>query len=132
MCQVATIVDQYKGMASLDYASMSNTLTRELLVIALESPEAFNQVRAIAEAAQCSAKAISASDEEEGEGEGDAEEEEEPDAFSIFVSDEEIADAQAKADAVNECTGDVDRWSTGKIFGRLFARFFDQELKPNI
>merc|ERR1712003_298962 len=121
--------DQFKGMASLDYASMSNTLTRELLVIALESPEAFEQVRAIAEAAQCSAKAVNASG---------AEEEEEDDvntgdeAWNVFVSDEDIADAQAKADAVSECTGDLDRWTTGKILGRLFARFFDQELKPNI
>lgn len=128
MCQVATIVDQFKGMASLDYASMSNTLTRELLVIALESPEAFEQVRAIAEAAQCSAKAINASE----DGEGEDEEAEEEAAWSTFVSDEDIADAQAKADAVADCTGDLDRWTTGKIFGRLFARFFDQELKPNI
>jgi len=131
MCQVATIVDQFKGMASLDYASASNTLTREILVIATESPEAFNQVRAIADAAKCSAKAVkSATD--EGEDEDADEEAEEAAAWDVFVSDEDIANAEAAADAVSECTGDLDRWTTGKIFGRLFARFFDQELKPNI
>ena len=130
MCQVATIVDQFKGMASLDYASASNTLTREILVIATESPEAFQQVRAIADAAKCSAKAVK---EATGEEDEDADEEaEEAAAWDVFVSDEDIANAEAAADAVSECTGDLDRWTTGKIFGRLFARFFDQELKPNI
>ena len=41
MCNGAAIFGQFKSMAGGDWASVSDNATRELMVIAFESPEAF-------------------------------------------------------------------------------------------
>ena len=40
MCEVGLILDQFKSMASLDYASIGDNMTRYLGVLMIESPEA--------------------------------------------------------------------------------------------
>ena len=39
MCDGAGILNQFKNMFSGDYAAIADNLTREVLVIAIESPE---------------------------------------------------------------------------------------------
>ena len=40
MCEVGLILDQFKSMAGLDYASIGDNTTRYLGVLMIESPEA--------------------------------------------------------------------------------------------
>jgi len=40
MCEVGLILDQFKSMAGLDYASIGDNATRYLGVLMIESPEA--------------------------------------------------------------------------------------------
>jgi len=91
MCDVASIVDQFKGMASLDYAALSNNLTREILVMALESPEMFDAISDIVEASKCIAETVSTDDSNAGE---DGEEN-----WNIFVSDVDVKTQQLDAAA---------------------------------
>lgn len=39
MCEVNGIIEQFKGMASLDYAAMANNLTRYIMVAAMVMPD---------------------------------------------------------------------------------------------
>lgn len=56
MCEVNKIVDQIKGMAGLDYAAIADNASREILVLAMESPEAFSTINEIYEAGKCAAE----------------------------------------------------------------------------
>ena len=51
------IVDQFKGMASLDWAAVADNLSREALVLFMEMPGATEQMANLANAAECTAKA---------------------------------------------------------------------------
>ena len=53
MCEFATIFQQFKGMAGGDYAAVSDHLTRELMVIFLESPKAAETILQVYEASKC-------------------------------------------------------------------------------
>lgn len=55
MCEIGGILDQAKAMASLDWASIGDNLTRELMVIMVDSPEAREEVAKMKEAAECAA-----------------------------------------------------------------------------
>lgn len=111
-------------MASLDWASVSNNLTRQVMVLALESPEMFEQLSAIAEAANCAADALQLDEPEEESTDGE-------ENWDIWEADEPSLLAADAGKAI-ECIGVVDEWASGKIAGKLFARIFDQELKPNV
>jgi len=41
MCEFGHILDQFKQMASLDWASLSDNIVREALVFSVEMPETF-------------------------------------------------------------------------------------------
>lgn len=51
------IVDQFKGMASLDWAAVADNLSREALVLFMEMPDATEQMANLTNAAECTAKA---------------------------------------------------------------------------
>ena len=51
MCEIALIFDQFKMMAGLDWASVGDNLTRELLVIAVENPKARDEMMKVRDAA---------------------------------------------------------------------------------
>ena len=88
MCKCSNIVDQFKGMASLDYASMSNTLTREILVIALEGPETMRLVKDIVEAGKCVATEVKSVTNSEDTTTEEAEEDpDNADSWDIFAAD---------------------------------------------
>lgn len=53
MCEFATIFSQFKGMAGGDYAAVSDHLTRELMVIFMESPKAAETILQVYEASKC-------------------------------------------------------------------------------
>ena len=57
MCEVGMIVDQFKGMASLDWAAVADNLSREALVLFMEMPDATEQMANLTNAAECTAKA---------------------------------------------------------------------------
>ena len=40
------------------------------------------------------------------------------------------ADPEKSAKAAAECTSLIDKYSLGEISGKLFAQFFNNELKP--
>jgi len=53
MCDGATILGQFKNMAGGDPAAIADNLTREILVIALESPEDRKTIQDIYAAGKC-------------------------------------------------------------------------------
>ena len=57
MCEVGMIVDQFKGMASLDWAAVADNMSREALVLFMEMPDATDQMAKLADAAECTAAA---------------------------------------------------------------------------
>jgi len=57
MCEVASIFAQYKGMIGGDYAAVSDNLSREILVIAVESPEARKTIQDVYASSKCIADA---------------------------------------------------------------------------
>ena len=63
---MASIFGQFKSMAGGDWASISDNATRELMVIAFESPEAFQTINDIRKAAQCSKAAYDDINSEDG------------------------------------------------------------------
>ena len=56
MCNVAGILAQFKNMAGGDYAAIADNLTREIIVMMIESPEDRKTIRQIYEAGQCAKK----------------------------------------------------------------------------
>lgn len=56
MCDAATILGQFKNMAGADYASIVDNLTREVLVIAIDSPEDRKTIQDIYAAGKCAAE----------------------------------------------------------------------------
>lgn len=44
MCEVQSILNQFKAMASLDFAAIGDNLTRELGVIMIKNPEARKEI----------------------------------------------------------------------------------------
>ena len=57
MCEFNSVMNQFKGMAGLDYSSMADNLTREAMVIFMDSPEARKQIKELKAAAACAAAA---------------------------------------------------------------------------
>ena len=53
MCELGLILDQFAGMASLDYAAIGDNLTRYLGVLLIESPEAREEMMKVRGAAVC-------------------------------------------------------------------------------
>lgn len=53
MCEIGLILDQVKAMASMDYAAIGDNLTRELLVIMVDSPKARQEIMKLKDAAVC-------------------------------------------------------------------------------
>lgn len=53
MCDINGIIDQFKSMASLDYASMANHLGRETLVLALDLPKSLSEIKSLKTAVNC-------------------------------------------------------------------------------
>ena len=53
MCEVGLILDQFKSMASLDYAAIGDNTTRYLGVLMVESPAARKEMMKVREAAVC-------------------------------------------------------------------------------
>lgn len=131
MCEIALIIDQFKMMASLDWASVGDNLTREILVIAVENPKARKEMMKVQDAAVCAQGEYKdyQKENENGEGSDDEFEEwgEDGDPSLSFA-----ADAGEAASAGVECFALVDRFTIGEISGNLFSSFFNNELKPLI
>ena len=85
MCEVPLYIDQFKNMASLDYAEIANNLSREVMVLFIEMPEAREQIFAIKDAAQCVQQSVS---EAQSESEG-TEGSEQPPEESTATSEEQ-------------------------------------------
>jgi len=140
MCEVGAILNQYKGMASGDWAAVSDNLTRELLVIAVESPEARKTIQDVYAASKCVAAAVGESglieEGEEENAENDKENDEENEFWESFAADStEKSDADKASELGGKsakCVESVDRYQVGKITGRLAAVFYDNELKANV
>ena len=130
MCDAAGILGQFKNMAGGDYASIADNLTRELLVIFMESPEDRKTIQGIMEAGQCASKVAADSGLLEEQDEDSIENSEDPGSWEGFSSDTDAALEAAEKAA--ECLDNVDRYAVGKISGRLFGKFFKQELEANM
>jgi len=122
MCEIPLYIDQFKNMASLDYASISDNLTREILVIMLEMPEARGAIGSLKEAAECGKKYAEENDIEAEDASGATED---FDDWSSFAADGEST-------SIDECLGLVDKYTVGQIAGRLTVRLFNTELQPNV
>jgi hypothetical protein len=53
MCEFDGIIEQFKLIAGLDYASIADNLSRQALVIAMEMPDGLDRIREFADAAKC-------------------------------------------------------------------------------
>ena len=131
MCNAPLYLTQFQNMLGLDYASIADNLTRELLVIVLTMPEAREQIKEIRNAAKCIKKAIPEDLGDDFQDIEEEDEEEEEDTSGGFdwsnFSADEISET---ADAVKDCTSAIDKYSIGEISGRLFVELFNTELQP--
>ena len=120
-------------MAGGDTAAIVDNLTREVLVIALESPEDLKVIKQIYEAGQCAKKVADESGLFEDQENADEQNDESDQTFwEEFNTVNDAASAEAAAKAAAACADNVDRYRAGKIMGRLSAKFFATELKPNV
>lgn len=131
MCNGAGILNQFKNMFSGDIAAIADNMTRELMVIFIESPEDRKVIKQIYDAGSCAKKVADETGLLEDQEEANSiDDEEDPEFWEGFNTEEvDYADAAGKAAA---CTDNVDRYKAGKISGRLFSKFFAQELKANV
>lgn len=130
MCDGAGILNQFKNMFSGDYAAIADNLTRELMVIFVESPEDRETIKQIYAAGKCAKDVADDAKAELEGGEEATNSEEDPQFWDSFQkSDADIAADAAKAAAA--CTDNVDRYKAGKIGGKLFASFWGQQLNTN-
>ena len=130
MCEIGLILDQFKSMAGLDYAAIGDNTTRYLGVLMIESPEARKEIMKLQKASVCAKKV--ADDYKAAAAEEDDDEFEE---FEGDASDSSLnfnADPAASAAAGAECFALIDRFEIGKISGKVFSNFFNNELKPLI
>ena len=145
-------------MASADYASLADNLTREIGVMIVTSPEIRSQIGDIRAAAECFAEAAAESgllddltdvagdlgvdipdidldavtdvlDVVESVSGSEAGE----DGFISFQADIDqeaaIEAARAASEALAGCTNGIDKWAIGNLAGELFTKFFNNELK---
>jgi len=122
MCDGAGILAQFKNMFSGDYAAIADNLTREIMVIMIESPEDRETIRQIYAAGKCAKKVADESGITDAVKDAAAQaEEEDPDFWNEFQAD---PDPLAAAEQAAACADNVDRYRAGKITGRLAAKFF--------
>lgn len=76
MCEIGSIFNNVKNMAGLDVAAIVDTMTRQLLVIFLESPEAREEIGKMKDAAECAVKVKEDFDKKEAKKEEEEEWEE--------------------------------------------------------
>ena len=69
MCEMRKIVTNFKNMAGMDYAAVVDTLTRQILVIAIDSPDARREIMKMKDAGECVAAAKAEYDAEVAEDE---------------------------------------------------------------
>jgi len=142
MCEVAAIYGQFKDMAGADYAAIADNVSREILVIMIESPETRTLIKDIKEAGECAAAAIADAGLDDllgdvvstvtgGDAPGENDTADEGDLFN-FITDEEIEAAREAAAALAGCTDGLDKWAIGNLSGNLFSSFFDTSLMANI
>lgn len=125
MCDGEGILTQFKNMFSGDQAAVADNLTRELLVIFLESPEDRKTIQDIYAAGKC-AKTVADESGLADDAQAAANSEEDPAFWDSFA-----ADPLDTANQAGACADNVDRYRAGKISGRLFASFWGQQLKAN-
>ena len=58
MCEFGNILDQYKQMASLDYASLSDNVIRQGMVLFVDMPDIFSEMDSVIEAGKCATKVV--------------------------------------------------------------------------
>ena len=116
---------QFKNMFSGDQAAIADNLTRELLVIFLESPEDRKTIQDIYKAGNC-AKKVADDSGLVDEASDAAANSDDPAFWDTFA-----ADPAETANKAASCADNVDRYRAGKIGGRLFASFWGQQLKAN-
>ena len=101
MCEFGHILDQYKQMLSLDWASLSDNVVRQGVTLAVEMPESFALMDQIYEAGKCAAnaaeKAANAAVEEATDVEGKINEKLEDVQKDIEKEAEEKAKEEAQA-----------------------------------
>ena len=54
-------------MASLDYASLSDNIVRQVMVLAVDMPEVFSEMDSVIEAGKCATKVVAEQAEQVGE-----------------------------------------------------------------
>lgn len=129
MCNGSGILNQFKSMAGLDWASLSDNLTREVLVLALDSPESFEAIDMLYTAGKCAAEVGLESAEgaltEAESATGEQGSEEDWNVFQADVPEEATAAVDEAASKAAACVDTVNMYEVGKIGGKLFAKFFD-------
>lgn len=143
MCEVAAIYGQFKDMAGADYAAIADNVTREILVLMLESPETRALINDIKEAGECAAAAIQDAGLDDlvgdlvssvtgGDAPGENDTAGEGEEFFNFITDEEIEAARQAAAQLAGCTDGLDKWAIGNLSGGIFSKFFDTSLMANV
>ena len=133
MCEFNGIIDQAKQMASLDWASVADNASRQLLVIVVDMPDGFALMNQLIDAATCSAAVVTeviaddggSTDDSTTTTGGD-------DGFSEDSTWSFNTDIGAAVGQVADCFAAVDKFALGEISGKLFSNFFNSEIKPLI
>ena len=133
MCEYASIIDQAKDMAGLDFASLSDNFTREVLVGAFDFKPAFKEIKSLQkqatdciDAKKLYSKLQEADLQEEGEDQWDAfGDDNQGDEWNVFRT---LTDMKALENEAMNCVDKPDRFTIGEIGGKLFASMFDNAL----
>jgi len=134
MCEYASVIDQFKDMFSLDYASLANNFTREALVGALDFKPALDEIKSLRKAAtDCLDAKKHWAELEAYEMAKEAGEEawedntDSTDEWNMFNIDLGALQAEAR-----DCVPKIDKFTIGEIGGNMFAKFFDNALQTLI
>jgi hypothetical protein len=134
MCEWAAIFNQFKSMAGLDWSSLADNLSREVLVLVFDAPEKFGEMSKIYDAATCLVDSFDDGKKEkkdkdrkdrdrDGKKDGD---DKDGDQWSKFAADGDVVEKAL------DCVKSVDYYAIGKFTGEFLAKFFNNELKTNV
>lgn len=138
MCDINSIVDQFKSMASLDWSAMANHLTREVLVLSLDLPETLANITQLESIMTCDKMQEIFDQQIADAGQQGAKEDttatNEEDFWDVFISDDVVEDIKQviTEDDLRNCIDGFDEWQIGQLVGELLTKVFSRQLKPLI
>ena len=134
MCEFGTILDQFKLMASLDYASLADNVTRMVSTLAITMPETFDMMDQVYAAGECAftvakdqaaqvqqqVENVDDQWEEFGTDEDGKTQEGDPSFWQASLNDF-AADKDTAVEQGLQCMSLINEYELGEMSGKLFS-----------